>query len=205
MTDEYAEIHGERTYELPPLLIYATPYVRHSKRMMDAAEEIIDSEDLMAPRSGEPFVAEAAGVEQRKWDLALNLMAGYRSIVAKWRWGKSVLEWVRQCEITFDHFPELRMLLHCDVWPHGGRSSFVKLLEDKEIGLPKVDLERAIGVRLTFRQPPPWGCCSNQLLLYLDARIAQTAYDAWAEKTPPPVLRFPPERFHCELIDMGVS
>ena len=63
----------------------------------------------------------------------------------------------------------LRHLLHPDVWPHAGRSSFVTLLVDKAVPTHGVAVEKAVGLRLTFRQPPPIDCFSNQFLFYLNS------------------------------------
>ena len=60
-------------------------------------------------------------------DLAINLADQYLRFVTEWQWGDSILEWIRQCEITFGTRLELRNLLRPDVWPHAGRASFVIL------------------------------------------------------------------------------
>ena len=73
----------------------------------------------------------ASTLDRRKMDLAINLADQYLRFVTEWQWGDSILEWIRQCEITFGTRLELRNLLRPDVWPHAGRSSFVSLLEDK--------------------------------------------------------------------------
>jgi len=72
--------------------------------------------------------------------------------------------------MTFDARMELRNLLRNNVWPHAGRSSFVQLLADKAVRADGIDLEKAVGLRLTFRQPPPISCFSNQFLIYLNRR-----------------------------------
>ena len=59
----------------------------------------------------------------------------------------------------------LRKLLHQDLWPHPSRSSFVTLLVEKAVPTNGVGLEKAVGLRLTFRQPPPIDCFSNQFLM----------------------------------------
>ncbi len=85
-----------------------------------------------------------------------------------------MLEWIRQCEITFASTSALRSLLSGDVWPHAARSSFVDLLLRKARACRRrvVALDRAVGMRLTFRQPPPIDCCSNEFLFYLNSRLA---------------------------------
>ena len=64
-------------------------------------------------------------LEQRKLDLAVQLTEQYKGLMSHWSWGDSVLEWIRQCEITFESEGTLRKLLHPDVWPHASRASFV--------------------------------------------------------------------------------
>jgi hypothetical protein len=92
-----------------------------------------------------------------------------------------------------------------DLWPHAARSSFVVLLEDKAVETGGVELEKAVGLRLTFRQPPPLRCFSNQFLLYLNSSVANTAYQTWASMTASPVSSFPPERFHFDVINMSLE
>ncbi len=187
---QYVEIPGERTHELPPLLVRSKPQPTPLDKVVDLASSIVEDEEL---------IASASDVERRKLDLAFNLIEHYFHLVTDWQWGDSILEWIRQCEITFESRVELRNLLHPDVWPHGGRSSFVMLLEDKRVPTQGVELEKAVGIRLTFRQPPPISCFSNQFLFYLNSPVASSAYRTWATMTPEPVASFPPERFHFEV------
>jgi hypothetical protein len=141
-------------------------------------------------------------IEQRKFDLALKLTEQYKGVVSHWSWGDSVLEWIRQCEITFESEATLRSLLHPDVWPHAGRASFVTLLMEKRVPTRGVALERAVGLRLTFRQPPPIDCFSNQFLFYLNSTVADSAYQTWSHLVPQAPVMFPPERFHFEVLSM---
>jgi hypothetical protein len=145
--------------------------------------------------------ADEQVLEQRKFELALNLADQYRMLVAHWLWGNSIIDWIRQCEITFERQEPLRNLLHPDVWPHAGRSSFVTLLEEKHVPAP-VGLEKAVGLRLTFRQPPPIDCFSNQFLLFLNSPVADSAYQTWAHLNPLEQALLPPERFHFEVLDL---
>jgi hypothetical protein len=140
--------------------------------------------------------------EQRKLDLALQLAEHYKALMSHWQWGDSVLEWIRQCEITFECQDGLRNLLHPDVWPHASRASFVTLLREKEVPTRGVALERAVGLRLTFRQPPPIDCFSNQFLLYLNSTVADSAYQTWSHLVPAQLTLLPPERFHFEVLDV---
>lgn len=122
-----------------------------------------------------------------------------------WAWGDSIIEWIRQCEMTFEQTNTLRHLLSMDVWPHAARSSFVDLLLEKEVPTHGVSLDRAVGMRLTFRQPPPIDCCSNQFLSFLNTRLARTAYEAWTQMSPDLIAHLPPHRFHLEIHDMRAS
>ena len=114
-----------------------------------------------------------------------------------------MLEWIRQCEITFECEEALRNLLHPDVWPHASRASFVTLLRAKDVPTHGVPLERAVGLRLTFRQPPPIDCFSNQFLLYLNSSVANTAYQTWSHMGASTPVLLPPERFHFEVVDIN--
>jgi len=200
MTDRtYIEIPGERTHELPPLLIHAES-ANHTTRlseMVDLAADIVESEDMIPS-----LPVEESVVEQRKYDLALQLAEQYLGLVSHWQWGDSILEWIRQCEITFGAEETLRNLLHPDLWPHASRSSFVTLLAEKAVPTHGVGLEKAVGLRLTFRQPPPIDCFSNQFLFYLNSPVAGSAYQTWAHMTAEPPALLPPERFHFQVHEM---
>src|SRR5437588_111567 len=168
----YIEIPGKRTHELPPLLIHAedAAHTTRLSEMVDLAGDIVEAEDMIPALPVDERVAE-----QRKHDLALQLAEKYLGLVSHWQWGDSILEWIRQCEITFDAEETLRRLLHPDLWPHASRSSFVTLLVDKAVPTHGVGLEKAVGLRLTFRQPPPIDCFSDQFLFYLNSTVAARA------------------------------
>lgn len=195
MDDRYIRIPGSKTHELPPLLIHGDG---------DSPSEDEADLNLVMPEAEEMLAATGGGdtFEQRRFELALQLAAQYKGFVANWFWGDSVLEWIRQCEITFECEDTLRDLLHADVWPHASRASFVTLLLDKHIPTPGVALERAVGLRLTFRQPPPIGCFSNQFLLYLNSPVADTAYRTWSHLVPREHALLPPDRFHFEVLSL---
>ncbi len=197
----FVEIPGDRTHELPPLLVQSASKKRMD-RMLEMASDIVESEDLIADMLAADADLAALDHDRRKMDLALNLVDQYFDFVAHWKWGDSILEWIRQCETTFDLRADLRPLLRADVWPHAGRSSFVTLLADKAVPHDGVDLSRAVGMRLTFRQPPPIGCFSNQFLFYLNSTVATTAYDTWAKLSPDPISALPPERFRFQVVTM---
>jgi hypothetical protein len=203
----FVEVPGGKTHELPPLLVKTLPGVNRLDKIIGIANDIIEQEDMV------PMVDAATGpielrqmedVGRRRMDLALNLVEQYLGLLTHWQWGDSVIEWIRQCEITFGTRIELRNLLRNDVWPHAGRCSFVQLLEDKAVETPGVELEKAVGLRLAFRQMPPIRCCSDQFLFYLNQTVANTAFQKWQSMTPAPVAALPPERFAFEVVNMSI-
>ncbi len=193
----YIDIPGSKTHELPPLLVHS-PDESPRDEQSGLASVMMEAEDMLADTDADPDT-----VEQRKFDLALKLTEQYKGLLSHWSWGDSVLEWIRQCEITFECEETLRTLLHPDVWPHAGRASFVTLLMEKRVPTQGVALERAVGLRLTFRQPPPIDCFSNQFLFYLNSTVADTAYHTWSHLIPQTPALFPPERFHFEVLSLG--
>jgi hypothetical protein len=208
---KFVEVPGEKTHELPPLLVRTSPKVRRLDRVVGMANDIVDSDDMIPIPAMEGMAEYETEFDRRKMDLAINMVDQYLHLVTQWQWGDSILEWIRQCEITFGARLELRNLLRPDVWPHAGRSSFVTLLFDKAVLGDKavssvgVELDQAVGLRLTFRQPPPISCFSNQFLFYLNSSVASTAYQTWAHLSPDPVSCLPPERFSFDVIDMSLS
>jgi hypothetical protein len=202
---KFVEVPGEKTHELPPLLVRTSPKVRRLDRVVGMANNIVDSDDMIPIPPMEGLAEYESEFDRRKMDLAINLVDQYLHLITQWQWGDSILEWIRQCEITFGTRIELRNLLRPDVWPHAGRSSFVTLLGDKSVSSEGVELDQAVGLRLTFRQPPPISCFSNQFLFYLNSSVASTAYQTWAHLSPDPVSCLPPERFSFQVIDMSLS
>lgn len=200
----FVEVPGGRMHDLPPLLVKTVPDVKRLDKMMCIAAEIIEQEDMVPPVAADKLVDEES-LERRKTDLALNLVDQYLGLLSHWHWGDAVIEWIRQCEITFGARLELRNLLKSDVWPHAGRSSFVTLLEDKSVGTKNVELEKAVGLRLAFRQMPPIRCCTDQFLFYLNNSVAHTAYRTWQTMSPSPISSLPPERFQFEVVNMSLD
>jgi hypothetical protein len=199
----FVEIPGNRTHELPPLLLRVPPRSKRLDRAVKMAESLIEEEEIIpALPSEDPQFSML--IEQRRLDLALNLVEQYLGLVEHWRLGDSILEWSRQCETTFESRQDLRPLLRPDVWPHAGRASFVTLIRDKAVDTRGVEPEQAVGVRLSFRQPPPLECCTDQFLFYLRTTLADAAYRTWAQLTPEPVSSLPPERFSFQVVDMDV-
>jgi hypothetical protein len=203
---KFVEVPGSKTHELPPLLVRTTAGVKRLDRVMEMANDLIEREDMLAPPSLDTDPARGQlDLERRKMDLALNLIQQYLEFVQHWRWGDDVLEWIRQCETTFETRMDLRNLLRADLWPHAGRCSFVTLLEDKAVETGGVALEKAVGMRLTFRQPPPLKCFSDQFLLYLNSTVGNTAYQTWAGLSQSPVSSLPPERFTFQVVNMSLE
>lgn len=199
----YIEIPGAGSHELPPLLI--TPGEEASPRdeVFERAAGMIEAEDMVPEFAVDD--ASARRVEQRKYDLAVHMADQYLGLVALWTWGDSVLEWIRQCEITFETTERLRHLLHPDVWPNASRASFVALLSDKHVEPKGAAIEKAVGLRLTFRHPPPIDCFSNQFLFLLNGSVADSAYQTWSRLAPseaPGLL--PPERFHFQVHELNL-
>ena len=194
---KYIEIPGDLTHELPPLLVRTMLEPAAGEDLIDMAPLMAEAEEMLPVSDADPEL-----VEQRKFDLALQLTEQYRGLLAHWQWGDSILEWIRQCEITFDCVETLRRLLHPDVWPHASRASFVTLLQEKHIAAP-VGLEKAVGLRLTFRQPPPVNCVSNQFLFYLNGTVADSAYKAWSQLGIPGPSLLPPQRFHFDIVNLA--
>ncbi len=193
---KYIRIPGHKTHELPPLLVHSLPE-RTANETVDLDSVILEVEEML------PDVdADASVIEQRKFDLATSLAEQYRGLIARWQWGDSILDWIRQCEITFESESALRHLLHPDLWPHASRSSFVTLLVDKDVPVPAPGPEQAVGLRLTFRQPPPIRCCSNDFLFYLSPSVADSAYHTWAHLSTEDAALLPPDRFHFEVLDL---
>jgi hypothetical protein len=191
----YIEVPGAGTHELPPLLVRTIPEDSSREELIERATAIVETEDMVADAAPDTM-------DQRKFDLALHLTDQYFGLLTHWAWGDSVLEWIRQCETTFEATSALRHLLSRDIWPHAARTSFVDLLLDKHVPTHGIALDRAVGMRLTFRQPPPIDCCSNQFLIFLNRHLAGTAYETWARLSPESAAHLPPNRFHFEIHDM---
>ena len=191
----YIEIPGSKTHELPPLLVHSA--AEHVPEDDDAgmSSVMLEAEEMLAESDADQEIRE-----QRKFDLALQLTEQYRGLMSHWLWGDSVLEWIRQCEITFECEETLRKLLHPDVWPHASRASFVTLLMEKHVPTHGVALEKAVGLRLMFREPSPIRCLSSQFLFYLYSVVSDTAYQSWSQLIAETPELLPPERFHFDVL-----
>ena len=190
----YVEIPGDSSFELPPLMLKSDPVLYELGELVDCASSIVDSEALI-PGPAQDAMEAGNTLERVRFGLAANLVDQYRRFITHWTWGESVLEWIRQCETSFETQPNLRALLRPDLWPHAGRSSFVTLLKDKGATDSQIVLENAMGYRITFRHPPPIECFSEKFLFLLSSSLGATAYRAWAGAEWDDEASLPPERF----------
>lgn len=191
---KYVNVPGDQVHELPPLLLKETRGAQALDGVVVRAESMVETDWLILENPA-AVGGGAAAIEARRLGLAVNLAEQYVQFLSHWTWGESIMEWIRQCETTFQAKPSLRGLLKPDVWPHAGRSSFVTLLEDKRVPHDGVDLENAMGFRLTFRQPPPIQFFSDKFLFFLNSSMASSAYRTWAEASGDDPASLPPERF----------
>src|ERR1700674_515928 len=104
---KFVEVPGGKTHELPPLLVRAAPEVRRLDRVVNMASNIIETEDMIADVPGDVLAGDVER-DRRKMDLAINLVDQYLALIQHWQWGDGILEWIRQCEITFGARLELR-------------------------------------------------------------------------------------------------
>src|SRR5450432_1714759 len=101
MDRHYIEVPGAGMHELPPLLVRAIPEEASREELVERASEIVDMEEMVAD-------CEPELLQQRRLDLALHLTDQYIGLLSHWAWGDSVVEWIRQCEITFESSSALR-------------------------------------------------------------------------------------------------
>ena len=114
MDRAYIEVPGAGTHELPPLLVRSIPEPASREDLVERATSIVETEDMLED-------APQGTMDQRRLDLAVHLTDQYLGLLVHWAWGDSVLEWIRQCEITFSATSALRDLLSRDLWPHAAR------------------------------------------------------------------------------------
>lgn len=197
---KYIKLAGETVHELPPLLVHSKP-VRRIDGVFGQAKKVVGEDGLLLPFLGEMVGEEERG--RREENMAINVLTQYLGILHHWLWGQDVMEWIRQCEETFERQPNLRKLLCPDIWPHPSRTRFVTLLRDKAVPDEEgVDLEKAVGLRLVFRRRPRLDVFSDQFLFYLDSTLASTTYNTWAKMWSEGVGDFPPERFEVNVLKM---
>src|SRR5579859_3262036 len=95
---KFVEVPGEKTHELPPLLVRTTPNVRRLDRVVGMANNLIESEDMLATPAFDTPITDLDverhkfEVDRRKMDLAINLADQYLRFVTQWQWGDSILE-----------------------------------------------------------------------------------------------------------------
>ena len=140
--------------------------------------------------------------DRRKIDFGITLIQQYVDLVDTWTKGSNIIGWIKDCEQDFERDPVLCHLLRPDIWPHASRKSFVALLLDKKVFPDSNDIQRAVGLNLMFRQPPPIGCLTDQSLIYLMQGVPASVYNTWAQMQPPPVLDLPAERFDFMVVKM---
>jgi hypothetical protein len=145
----------------------------------------------------------AEQLERQVLDLTVVLAECYKGLVNQWLLGDKVIQWTVQCETTFRSDAALRGLLPPDVWPHAARASFVTLLREKAVPTNGLDLESSVGLRLTYRQPPPAKLLSPEFLACFEGKVAGSTYRAWANQPSSRQFLLPPDRFHFQVIDLG--
>src|SRR6202021_3520996 len=116
MDRSYIEVPGASMHELPPLLVRSIPEDANREDLVQRAAEMIEVEDMIADAAPDTM-------SQRKLDLALHLTDQYFGLLSHWAWGDSVLEWIRQCEITFEATSALGNLLTRDLAPPPRRAA----------------------------------------------------------------------------------
>ena len=95
MNRHYIAVPGAGRHELPPLLVRTIPEDASREELVERATEIVETEDMVEGIESEITV-------HRKLDLAIHLADQYLGLLCHWAWGDSVIEWIRQCEITFE-------------------------------------------------------------------------------------------------------
>src|SRR6185503_16534777 len=92
--EHYIDIPGSKTHELPPLLLHPERTVGDDA---DLSSVMMEADDMLVATDADPHI-----LERRRFELALQLAEQYKGLMSHWVWGDSVLEWIRQCEITFE-------------------------------------------------------------------------------------------------------
>ena len=99
-TESSSKYPGIRRTNFPRCWSIPLPKVKRLERVVGMANDLIDAEGMLPlPAIENPGWEPDA--ERRKMDLAINLADQYLRFVTEWQWGDSILEWIRQCEITF--------------------------------------------------------------------------------------------------------
>ncbi len=193
---------ADHPYELPPLLVRMSAKAK-SDKIIEMSKENIDQEELIPLVPVDDPELDVM-LERRRMGLALAQVDRYLEFKCLWQWGDGIMDWIRQCEETFEMRAPLRSLLRADIWPHASRKSFVDLLIDKGIQT-NVPLHSAVGARLSFRHLPPIHYFTSDFLQYLNGEIAASAFNRWAHTAPDPVSSLPPERFSFDVINTSLA
>jgi hypothetical protein len=193
------EIPGDKVYELPPFCLSGKPQALWSEVNFRNAEKLVREEGLIPNTSS--TVLDPGTALRQEHDLAINIAERYRRLQLLWRLGDDILRWVTHCETTFKLNATLNPFLSPDIWPHAGRTSFIHLLETKNIA-DALETEQAIGLRLAFRKPLPLNCLSDQFLFFLSPAVTKEAFITWTSMVPPPIHRFPPNRFDFQVFNL---
>src|ERR1700675_1827996 len=91
----FVEVTGEKTHELPPLLVKTVPDVKRMDKMMGIASDIIEQEDMVSMADEARGSIELGQMEdlrldlqrqrldmdRRRMDLALNLVEQYLGLL----------------------------------------------------------------------------------------------------------------------------
>ncbi len=194
----FLELPGEKKFELPPLLVHNGGNPPRKDHLLSLAQQVVEKDDLV-PTTPLDLVAGEGAIERRKFDFALNVVERHLAVVRAWHWGNAIQTWMVNCEEVFARTPVLKPCLAPDIWPHAGRSSFVRLLADKGVR-PEAELLEAVGLRLAFRQPLPLNCVSDNFLFFMGQTLSATAFRSWETMSPPPHHDLPPERFSFEVV-----
>ena len=93
---KFVEIPGDRKHELPPLLVRGTPAMKRMDKVVNMANEIVQSEELLSDNAYDDNAAEL-DISAARWR-SPDLVERYLGFIAHWQWGDGILEWIRQCK-----------------------------------------------------------------------------------------------------------
>ena len=90
---KFLEIAGDRTHELPPLLVADLALsARRLEKLLTMATELVESESLIPLTTA--ICRDEIDLERRRYELALQFSEQYLGLKTHWKWGDSVLEWI---------------------------------------------------------------------------------------------------------------
>jgi hypothetical protein len=187
---EYLQIPFPGLIELPPLLISPTRSVELD--LYEAAERVSET-GFLTNQDSRDFQARA-------YNSVSFLANAYTGLLNTWRIGTDVMEWTRQCSITFEDIPVLKeTFCESDIWPNPRVHLLVELLKEKVVDLNGTDLEVATGLTRTFQVEPPFVSLTPEFMLFLYQTAGRSAYQNWSGTSPPPNLRLPPDKFYFQI------